>query len=187
MRDDKSSAFDIRLAKATDAEAIMRAFASGEGYTELTPPTDMTAFLQTPNYYGLVATQPHPKSVTYLGVLLFRYRNRFTESAENLEDHGVFKELSPELFSESGDFCEVFDLWVHPSFRRQGIASQLKKKMVAQILQDHIFTVYTHTESRHEHIIRWNQKLGYQIVREGPIWDETPRTSLMLLLERVKA
>jgi ribosomal protein S18 acetylase RimI-like enzyme len=178
--------FDIRPANPADAEAIMLALASGEGYTELTPPTDVAAFLQTPKYYGLVAFQAHPKGVNYLGVLLFRYRNRFTESAQNLEDPGIFNELSPELFSESGDFCEVFDLWVHPSFRRQGIASQLKKKMVAQILQEHIFTVYTHTESRHEHIIRWNQSLGYQIVREGPIWDETPRTSLMLSLERVK-
>lgn len=173
--------FEMRPALPTDAEAMMLAH-PWEGYTEPTPPTDMTVFLQKPNSYGLVAVQDHPKGVSYLGVLLFRYRNRFTESAENVDDSSIFNELSPKLFSESGDFCEVFDLWVHPSFRRQGIASQLKEKMVAQIMQDHIFTVYTHTESRHEHIIRWNQKLGYQIVREGPIWDETQRTSLILSL-----
>lgn len=174
--------FEVRQALPTDAEAIARALASGEGYTDLIPSTDILAFLQTPNYQGLLAVQSQPERVTYLGVLLFRYRNRLTE---NFAHDSVFKKLSPDLFSESGDFCEVFDLWVHPAFRRQGIASQLKKKRVVQMMQANIFTAYTHTESRHEHIIKWNQNLGYQIVREGPIWDETPRTSLILSLQPV--
>ena len=44
--------------------------------------------------------------------------------------------------------------------------------------------IYTHTETANAHVIELNRKLGYEIVRRGPIWDEIERTSLVKWLVR---
>jgi GNAT superfamily N-acetyltransferase len=39
----------------------------------------------------------------------------------------MFQTISTELFPEDGRFCAIFQLWVDPAYRRQGLGSHLKK------------------------------------------------------------
>lgn len=112
------------------------------------------------------------------GMILVRFRDRYHEPPTDANLF-LFRALDDAIFPASGRFCEVYQLWVGPTYRRQGIATRLKQQIEVESLRRGIEMIYTHTEARNEHVIELNQKLGYRIVRTGPIWDEVPRTSLV--------
>jgi len=91
----------------------------------------------------------------------------------------IFHELDRDLFQEDGRFMEIFQLWVAPEYRRSGIATKLKLKLEELAKTNDVNLIYTHTEERNQHVIELNEKLGYRIVRRGPIWDEIVRVSLI--------
>lgn len=91
----------------------------------------------------------------------------------------IFHELDRSLFQEDGRFVEIFQLWVAPEYRRSGIATKLKLKLEELAKKNDVNLIYTHTEERNKHVVELNEKLGYRIVRRGPIWDEIVRVSLI--------
>lgn len=111
-----------------------------------------------------------------IGMILWCYRNR---RHEVFEGWSIFPELDERLFPADGAFCEIFQLWVAPEFRRRGLASGLKRQAEAESLQRGVQLLYTHTEERNHHVIAMNVKLGYREVRRGPIWDDVVRVSLI--------
>jgi ribosomal protein S18 acetylase RimI-like enzyme len=91
----------------------------------------------------------------------------------------IYKELDRNLFQIDGRFIEIFQLWVHPSYRRLGLATKLKLKLEEEARSHRVNLIYTHTEETNIHVIELNKKIGYQEVRRGPIWDEVNRVSLI--------
>ncbi|MDQ2732819.1 MAG: GNAT family N-acetyltransferase [Armatimonadota bacterium] len=111
-----------------------------------------------------------------IAVILWRFRNRLHE---NFEGWSVINQLDESLFPQDGAFCEIFQLWVNPKYRRQGLASRLKHQAEVESLRRGVKLLYTHTEECNTHVIEMNRKLGYIEVRRGPIWDEIVRVSLI--------
>ena len=111
-----------------------------------------------------------------VGTTLWRFRNRLRET---FEGWSIFPELDASLFPPDGAFCEIFQLWVAPEFRRRGLATSLKRHAEAESLRRGVSLIYTHTEERNTHVLAMNHKLGYHEIRRGPIWDEIVRVSLI--------
>ena len=111
-----------------------------------------------------------------IGIVLWRYRNRLRDT---FEGWNIFPQLDERFFSPDGAFCEIFQLWIAPEFRRRGLASALKQQAETESLRHGVHSLYTHTEERNTHVIEMNLKLGYHEVRRGPIWDEVVRVSLV--------
>ena len=116
------------------------------------------------------------KTKRLIGIILWRYRNRLSE---NFEPWSIFPQLSVNLFPADGGFCEIFQLWVAPEYRRQGLATHLKQQAEVEARRRGVALMYTHTEARNSHVIELNLKLGYFEVRRGPMWDEAVRVSLI--------
>jgi len=91
----------------------------------------------------------------------------------------VFRTIDRAVFPANGAFLEVFQLWVHPNHRRQGVGSALKLELETMARARNVSMIYTHTEERNEHVLAFNAKLGYREVRRGPIWDASVRVSLV--------
>jgi ribosomal protein S18 acetylase RimI-like enzyme len=109
-----------------------------------------------------------------VGAVLWRARN-----VSAVEEGSVFRSLDPAIFPPDGRFAEIFQLWVDRAFRRRGIATALKGAVDAAARSRGIEMIYTHTEERNTHVLALNQKLGYRVVRRGPIWDDIIRVSLV--------
>jgi ribosomal protein S18 acetylase RimI-like enzyme len=111
-----------------------------------------------------------------IGMSLWRYRNRLHET---FAGWSIFPQLDERLFPADGAFCEIFQLWVAPEYRRRGLASRLKQQAELESLRRGVLLLYTHTEERNTHVLALNLKLGYREVRRGPIWDDIVRISLI--------
>ena len=116
------------------------------------------------------------------GVILVRFRDRYNEP-DTEANRFLHRFLDDSIFPADGRFCEVFLLWVAPAYRRQGLATRLKKKIEEESRKRGMRMIYTHTEASNEHVVEMNRKLGYQEVRRGPLWDAVPRVSLVKWLE----
>ena len=119
-----------------------------------------------------------------VGMILCRWRRRPGEGDKEYSGDSVFRELAADLFPEDGRFCEVFQLWVDPDFRRRGLGTRLKVHLEAECRDRGIGMIYTHTEEHNLHVIALNERLGYQQVRRGPIWDAVVRVSLVKRIHR---
>ena len=91
----------------------------------------------------------------------------------------MFQTISMELFPVDGRFCSIFQLWVDPAYRRQGLGTQLKQKVEAEARRHQVGAIYTHTEATNAHVIALNKKLGYTEIYRGPMWDEIERVALL--------
>lgn len=91
----------------------------------------------------------------------------------------MFQTISTDLFPQDGRFCSIFQLWVDPAYRRQGLGSQLKQMVEAEVVCRQVRAIYTHTEATNEHVITLNKKLGYVQIYRGPMWDEIERVALL--------
>ena len=134
----------------------------------------IAAFISDTNKVAWVCEDT--KTRRLIGISLWRYRNRLSE---NFESWSIFPQLPVNLFPADGGFCEIFQLWVAPEYRRQGLATRLKQQAEVEARRRGITLMYTHTEARNLHVIELNLKLGYSEVRRGPMWDETIRVSLI--------
>ena len=120
------------------------------------------------------------------GMILVRFRDRAHEPPTEANQF-LFRFLDASIFPSDGRFCEIFQLWVAPEYRRQGLATRLKQTIEAAARQRGLEMIYTHTAASSTHVIELNRKLGYQPVRCGPLWDEVPRTSLVKWLKSTPA
>jgi ribosomal protein S18 acetylase RimI-like enzyme len=89
--------------------------------------------------------------------------------------HGIFDDLDPAVFPAEGRFCEIFQLWVDPAYRRRGLATHMKREMEAECARRGVHMIYTHTMATNEHVIALQHKLGYREIQRGPIWDPVVR------------
>ena len=115
-------------------------------------------------------------------MLMARYRDLETEPREHLAEGSIFLELDRRLFPADGRFCEVFQLWVEPACRRRGWATALKRHLEDDARHRGIGAIYTHTLEANVTVVELNLKLGYHVVRRGPIWDEATRVSFIKTL-----
>ncbi len=113
------------------------------------------------------------------GMLLCRFRDQSNESPEIFHDGTVFGNLEPAIFPRDGRFVEIFQLWVEPEYRRMGLATQLKRHIEIEAARQGIGMIYTHTREVNFHVLELNRRLGYEVVRSGPIWDDVIRVSLV--------
>jgi len=120
-----------------------------------------------------------------VGLIMCRFRDLPSETST---DANLFllKYLERGIFPENGRFTEVYQLWVDPEFRGQGLATNLKRHIEIESLRRSVTMIYTYTEEVNSHVIDLNLKLGYREVRRGPIWDEVIRVSLIKDLATVK-
>lgn len=107
---------------------------------------------------------------------MIMYTIRYRDIHENYE---IFGELERGLFPIDGRFLQIFQLWVAPSHRKQGLATLLKKEVENECVRRNIRLIYTHTEEGNTVVLDMNRRLGYREVRRGPIWDEVIRVSLV--------
>jgi len=181
--------FTLRKATAADLDFIVAVDLKDEGVTlshmseasseELAGHRDkIAAFLSDSDKAAWVYEDTETNRL--IGIILWRYRNRLRET---FKGWNIFPEIDERFFSADGAFCEIFQLWVAPEFRRRGLASSLKRSAETESLRRGVKSLYTHTEECNAHVIEMNLKLGYHEVRRGPIWDETVRVSLVKLLD----
>jgi len=176
----------LRLATPDDLDFIVEVDLSGDGYStdfyaEFTEEElqehrkKMLTFVTNENKRAWI----HESDGERVSLIAYSFRNK---EQKMWDSDKVFDEIDPSLFPADGRFCEVFQLWVDPAFRRQGLATELKNKMQSEALESGIGMLYTHTEEGNQHVIDMNLKLGYKEVRRGPIWDEVIRVSLVKIL-----
>lgn len=177
--------FTLREATSNDLDFIVEVDLEDEGCTstymnswgpdELAEHRDKIAAFISDNDKAAWVYE-HAETGCLTGVILWRYRN---QRQETFEGWSIFSQLDERLFPTDGAFCEIFQLWIAPEFRRRGLASGLKRQAEAESLRRSVKLLYTHTEECNPHVIELNLKLGYQEVRRGPIWDEIIRVSLI--------
>lgn len=179
--------FSIRLAGPDDLDYLVATDLIGEGYA-LNPDEEplhgaslvehrakIAAFVAGGDDMAWICIDSAGQAA---GMIMARYRDLFHEPG-NEANRFLLRFLDKTIFPEDGRFCEVYNLWIHPDQRRKGLASALKLTIEAEARRRGMSMVYTHTEIVNPHVIELNFKLGYQVVRVGPIWDETERASLI--------
>jgi ribosomal protein S18 acetylase RimI-like enzyme len=117
-----------------------------------------------------------------VAAIMCRFRDRHHEPPTDA-NRFLFRFVGTDFLPPDGRFCEVFQLWVHPAYRRQGLATRLKQHIETEARRRGIRLIYTHTEARNTHVIELNRKLGYREIRRGPIWDAVVRVSLVKHLD----
>ena len=177
----------LQLWRATelDLEFLIKIDLDDEGYT---PGTDddqsmdlaerrakMAGFVQDSDKAAWVIEDTGSHALA--GALLCLFRDLDSKSSSSL--NWDFFDRIREFLPEDGMFAEVFNLWIDPAFRRQGLATKLKRQLERESRRRGLSMVYTHTELSNPHVIELNRKLGYREIRRGTIWDEIVRVSLV--------
>lgn len=117
-----------------------------------------------------------------VGLIMAWFHSRHTETHTEAADF-LFRYINESILPPDGRFCEVFLLWVHPAYRRRGLASALKRECEAEARWRGVSMIYTHTLERNVHVVELNRKLGYVEIRRGPMWDAAVRVSLVKRVE----
>ncbi len=130
-----------------------------------------TEFSTCPKY-TLICEDSRTKESIGLIMFLFRDINDPT-----FQHFGIYDKFNRSMFPTDGKVCEIFQLWVAPGHRRKRIASELMKKAERIACKNNIQMIYTHTESVNDHVVELCDKLGYEVIRKGTLWDETVRVS----------
>ncbi|WP_442600753.1 GNAT family N-acetyltransferase [Paenibacillus sp. KN14-4R] len=173
----------VRRADMNDLEIIVEIDLLNEGYTsndsKLTPDEVIE---HSKKIYGFIVDEDKGILIvedqdrgTRIGYIMYRISNRDKPYPWKT----AFSELDRNLFQEDGRFLEIFNLWVDSKYRRQGLATLLKKFIECEAKSYGVNLIYTHTEEENGHVIELNRKLGYQEVRRGTIWDQVVRVSLI--------
>ena len=174
---------EIQRATSEDLDFMLWVDEQEEGYAhdeELSPAQQahqrakFESFLTTPDRAAWIALDGD--SGVRAGLVMCIFRD-LSESGSGTPGNEFYRGL-PDL-SKVGRFCEVFELWVHPDFRRQGLATRLKKQLEIESVRRGIGLIYTHTRSVNDHVVELNLKMGYREIRRGPIWDDVERISLI--------
>jgi ribosomal protein S18 acetylase RimI-like enzyme len=133
----------------------------------------IAGFIGAPDKIAIVAEAGPSRRV---GGAYARMRNRHVEGDDPTS---ISLRLEASLFPADGRFCEMFQLWVDPSFRRRGLASRLKLAIEDEARRQGVRFICTGTETSNAGVIRLNEQMGYRIAKTGPVWDDIPRVSLV--------
>lgn len=174
----------LRRAAAPDLDFLIRLDLDGEGYTDTDEDESFDADTHRRKIAGFVHDADKAAWVIEaagkdnpVGGILCRFRDLDAEAGRT--DDADFYESIRSFLPEDGRFCEVFNLWIAPDFRRQGLAVRLKRQLERESRHRGFTMIYTHTEKTNPRVIALNLKLGYRQIRSGPIWDEIERVSLV--------
>lgn len=185
----------IRKAVLADLDFLVKADLDNEGITSIFP-TSLSAqelvehrdkianFITSENEAAWVCEDEISHRLA--GTIMYCFRDRLHDEPTEANEF-LFRFIDDDWLPADGRFCEVFNLWIDPSYRRQDLATRLKQHMEAEARSRGFKMIYTHTEERNQHVIALNQKLGYQEIRRGPIWDSIIRVSLVKTLEKTVA
>lgn len=176
---------NLRRANINDHEFLVRIDLKDEGYTVSANEMEMTTQKKEEHNNKILkyVTDNDKRAFIFedtelnkpIGLIMYSIKNRDIKYPWT-----IFYELDRNLFQNDGRFMEIFQLWVHPNYRRLGLATQLKLKLEEEAMIIHkVNLIYTHTEETNSHVLELNKKLGYQEVRRGSIWDNVTRVSLM--------
>ncbi len=164
----------IRRAILTDLDFLVRVDLSEEGYT-ITDPIHFTEVKLAEHREKIAGFISGPDDAAWvyedatgclIGAILCRFRDRLHEASTEANEF-LFRYISEDWIPADGRFCEVFNLWIDPSYRRQGLATNLKRHIEGEAIQRGIQLIYTHTEERNEHVITLNKRLGYRETGAG--------------------
>ena len=133
----------------------------------------IAGFIETPNRIAIIAEVGPSQRI---GGAYARVRNRHVEGDNPAS---LSLRLDASLFPTDGLFCEMFQLWVDPIFRRKGLASRLKLAIEDEARHQGVTFICTGTEAANAGVISLNERLGYRIAKTGPVWDDVPRVSLV--------
>jgi ribosomal protein S18 acetylase RimI-like enzyme len=167
----------LRPLRAADLTAVARALQKGEGYTLAKgerQPTLQTVRRSLANYgvdashAGLVASAADGEIKAFL-LYVLGDRSSGMFGADNL-----IMRLPSSTFRG-----QIYDLWVSPEWRRQGVASALKSALEAVSRANDFEMIYTLTEATHTAALRLNAGLGYRAIYTGPMWDDVERVALV--------
>lgn len=174
----------LRNASEDDLEFLIKLDLDDEGYTPGVDetPVDLekhrakiTRFVHDSDKAAWVFEDT--ETYEQVGGILCWFRDLKVES-ESAPSWNFFDSIR-QFLPNNGRFCEVFNLWVAPGVRRQGLATKLKQQLEIESRHRGIEMIYTNTELTNPHVIELNLKLGYREIRRGPIWDEIERISLV--------
>jgi ribosomal protein S18 acetylase RimI-like enzyme len=180
---------NLRKANTNDHDFLVRTDLLNEGYTtakaaqmtimeqeeQAEHSNKILKFLTEPDKGAYIFEDTDEGSAGKIAMIMYSICNRDLDYPWTT----IFHELDRGLFQQDGRFLEIFQLWVHPAYRRLGLATQLKLQLEQSAGCHGVNLIYTHTEERNLHVIQLNSKLGYQEVRRGPIWDDIIRVSLI--------
>ena len=85
------------------------------------------------------------------------------------------RELLVPRIGEATRYIEPFELWVHPEYRRNGIASKLKSMFEDECRARSIEWIFTFQHFENLPAITMNEKLGYEHIGIRTMWDDVPR------------
>ena len=140
----------------------------------------IAAYITNPDKYAWVYEDANTRQD--IGMFLVWFRDRHTEPHTPATDF-LFQFIDESVLPPDGRFCEVFQLWVHPAYRRKGLASAMKRACEDEARRRGIGLIYTHTRERNAHVVELNRRLGYEEIRRGSLWDDAVRVSLVKRLE----
>lgn len=182
----------IRLATLDDLDYLVTVNLKDEGYTPDPEAHELTSaeraahrekirafVVGAENVAWLVVD---PASGARLGMIMARFRDRRNEIRSEANEF-LFRHLGEAWLPPDGRFCEIYNLWIHPNWRRQGLATRLKLHVEDAARVRGLTLIYTHTEARNAHVLELNYRLGYQEIRRGPLWDAVERVSLVKQLQ----
>ena len=133
--------------------------------------TGETEFTACPKY-ALICEDKEAKE--RIGLIMFLLRSMNDPAFQHF---GIYDKFERNVFPADGRVCEIFQLWVAPEQRRKRHATELMKKAEEIALYNNINMIYTHTEEVNDHVVELCEKLGYEVIRKGTLWDEVVRIS----------
>ncbi len=79
----------------------------------------------------------------------------------------VYNKLLEGIAPDYTTFCEIYNLWIEPSYRRKAIASKLKQALESYMSEMWVNLIFTRTEKENTPVIKLNQKLKYTILKQN--------------------
>jgi GNAT superfamily N-acetyltransferase len=173
----------LRPAGPDDIVGMATALSQGEGYTltDEERARDFNVEAQIPGLAafgeggarrGLVATGARGMA----GFLLYILRDRRTDTYPQGD---LLARLPATVFPADGRFLQIYDLWVAPAWRKQGVATALKDAAEAAAKAEGVGLLLTYTEATHASVLGMNARLGYRAIYRGPMWDAVERVALI--------
>jgi ribosomal protein S18 acetylase RimI-like enzyme len=105
-----------------------------------------------------------------IGGILLRHRST---SDSDLPD-GTRSMVQPN-FGLNTAFVDIFDIWVDPLFRCQGVARSLKLAAEEECRARQVEWIFTFQHPDNRVAIRMNESLGYEHIGTTRMWDDIDR------------
>jgi ribosomal protein S18 acetylase RimI-like enzyme len=176
------AATDLRVDIEDEPDGRTPTYIQGWGEDErLTHKARIESFVTSPDQTAWIYKNTAEATPLPVAMILALFRDRRKETRTEANDF-LFRFIDENMLPPDRRFCEVFQLWVHPAYRRRGLGTALKQQVECEARQRGIGMLYTHTRESNPHVVALNRKLGYAEIRRGPMWDDVIRVSMIKYL-----